>query len=420
MLYGWYTLDGLNDYFFRDNDGTFNVDDHDFMIECWIKSNSAPSNYGLVVKRGGTGDYGFEFHTLAADSLSFFLRSNNGALPIFNQNLGLSDLFDGEWHHVVITFDRDGNAVGYKDGIAGSTPRDISSHDDSINSTADLFVGQRYNDAQRFPGDISSLRIYDFGINGLPDNIESLIKAQADNAGYIHDQLKSYLIDGWDWHENPSLIGLNQNLLIAQGSPQYWGGKLAAEIIALLTYQFRNSENFQKLIAALCSELQDLKNEINNVYKLRSINLAFGEQLDGIGEIVGESRNGRDDDDYRESLYFRILVNASKGLPENVIDACLILMKGSWVTYLENPPAKIELITDGQYIPSNLFEILRAVAPIGVDIETIISTFEASPMFYWQTEYGAQKGVGFSEMNSDTGQLYYEGGKLAEVIPNGV
>ena len=74
-------------------------------------------------------------------------------------------LADGQWHHIAVTFDRDGNAIRYIDGSAVNEAVDISSVGDISNDEI-LAIGQRGNVAgfpydSPFDGRIDDVRLYD-------------------------------------------------------------------------------------------------------------------------------------------------------------------------------------------------------------------------------------------------------------------
>lgn len=77
--------------------------------------------------------------------------------------------------------------------------------------------------------------------------------------------------------------------------------------------------NFEKLIADYIQQVQDLEQVFFQLITLRTLDDSVGEQLDGIGSIVGEDRFGRNDDDYRLAVRGRIRLNLSEGTTEDII-----------------------------------------------------------------------------------------------------
>lgn len=95
------------------------------------------------------------------------------------------------------------------------------------------------------------------------------------------------------------------------------------EAVALLPGQFENSTDLQALVGAIVGEthgVQELENVLWDLYTLRWLPFATGAQLDGLGDILGEPRPSADDEEYRDALYLKVLINVSQGEPERLIE----------------------------------------------------------------------------------------------------
>jgi len=101
---------------------------------------------------------------------------------------------------------------------------------------------------------------------------------------------------------------------------------------------FQGKPILAKVITSYVEQIQDFENALFGVYWGRMLDYAVGVQLDGLGEIVGEPREGRNDDDYRVAIRVRILVNLSEGTPEQII-AILAAATGSVIKIREYYPA---------------------------------------------------------------------------------
>jgi hypothetical protein len=93
----------------------------------------------------------------------------------------------------------------------------------------------------------------------------------------------------------------------------------AARLRSRLYTQFRSAESWQ----AWCDEvlgpqLQDLEDAGQTLLTLLDIDASEGVQLDNIGRIVGQPRNGVDDETYRLYLSARVLANKSDGTVEDI------------------------------------------------------------------------------------------------------
>lgn len=90
-----------------------------------------------------------------------------------------------------------------------------------------------------------------------------------------------------------------------------------AEAINHLIELFRDGPRNQALLTAFGTQIQELENMLWTMYAAFSVDTATGDQLDILGRIVVEDRQGRLDSDYRAAVRVRILVNLSSGtLPE--------------------------------------------------------------------------------------------------------
>lgn len=146
--------------------------------------------------------------------------------------------------------------------------------------------------------------------------------------------------------------------------------------------QFRYSPNLNALISLLLSPHADLQHSLKQMFLERHIDTAIGQQLDGVGDIVGMPRpftkmNGdwyfgftgqskakafsqapiRDlalqthtkavsympDEAYRRLIKWKIVANHSHGTVEDVIKACQALFMASKVLVQEKMDAEIHI-----------------------------------------------------------------------------
>lgn len=89
-----------------------------------------------------------------------------------------------------------------------------------------------------------------------------------------------------------------------------------ATALSRLPQQFRSSAqpNIEAFMRILAAPLQDVQRAALDVLLLRTIDTAVGAQLDWLGRVVGQPRDGVVDDElYRRYLRARIATNRSKG-----------------------------------------------------------------------------------------------------------
>ena len=110
-----------------------------------------------------------------------------------------------------------------------------------------------------------------------------------------------------------------------------------------LVQQYKESNNVVKTVDSIIAPLQEIEDQLQNLYEKRWINQAVGLQLDKLGEIVGELRVFRKDDEYRIAILIRIMINTGGGTPNDIINAIQILYSPRKVEYKEVYPASFYL-----------------------------------------------------------------------------
>lgn len=114
-----------------------------------------------------------------------------------------------------------------------------------------------------------------------------------------------------------------------------------AEGIALLTEQFKGKPNIEALLSAGLRRVQTLEDEVWIAIWAWVLDYAEFQQLDDLGAIVGQAREGRTDDQYRYAIRVRIRVNRSKGRAEDVLQVATLLDAAA--TYVEYFPLAWEV-----------------------------------------------------------------------------
>jgi hypothetical protein len=138
------------------------------------------------------------------------------------------------------------------------------------------------------------------------------------------------------------------------------------EALDRLLSQYKDKEKINGNIAAFAEQAQPLENAFYDCITLRNIDAAVGEQLDGIGRIVGKERGGRNDAKYRIALYGKIGQNVSEGTPQHCISVFNLITESSYCHMMEHWPAEISFfsdtppITGSQLLNDNDMEITGA------------------------------------------------------------
>jgi hypothetical protein len=139
--------------------------------------------------------------------------------------------------------------------------------------------------------------------------------------------------------------------------------------VARLTQQFRDGVSVPNLVRALTGGLQEIEDAVHAIRASRAIGVATGAQLDLIGRIVGQPREGRVDDVYRIWLRARVRVNRGSGTPEDLLSVFASVTQGSTAIVLEEQfPAGFVLRVGSTSIidPAELAALLRLARVAGV------------------------------------------------------
>ncbi len=120
--------------------------------------------------------------------------------------------------------------------------------------------------------------------------------------------------------------------------------------------------NTEKLLACLVSPFQSLENVLQQLLIERSVDTAVGTQLDVIGKIVGQARNGLDDDTYRRYVRARVSTNKSTGVVADLITVTELVVYDDDAYYkVENQgTATIKVTVEDIAITQDLADTLLA------------------------------------------------------------
>jgi hypothetical protein len=134
-----------------------------------------------------------------------------------------------------------------------------------------------------------------------------------------------------------------------------------------LIQQDKERVNTNKLVGSFVSEIQEAENAMYDVYKNCGIFTAIGAQLDIIGKLVGEARQGRPDNAYRIAIIARIKLNVSAGEPDSIIDAIKQLMDTEIVDFSEPNTAYFTVFIQSLINIPNITSIVKEMSPAGVN-----------------------------------------------------
>lgn len=154
---------------------------------------------------------------------------------------------------------------------------------------------------------------------------------------------------------------------------------LVSKALARATGQFQSSPKLMALIAAIVGQLDDAVADANSLKTERWIDTAIGKQLDGCGYIVGELRKGRQDEEYRQAIRFRVFVNTSQGTPNALIRGLAYLINSDDKQYLEMYPVTSILFADCPTVPVDIQAQIQDLAPAGFSTVPVCVSYTEKP-----------------------------------------
>lgn len=151
------------------------------------------------------------------------------------------------------------------------------------------------------------------------------------------------------------------------------------DALSKLVNQFYNSERLKTVLKILVSELDDIYTKAQSIKFDRFIKTAEGKQLDGIGDIVNEPRQGDNDDDYRYRLLLRIFINTAAGTPPSLLKALSFATEPTDMQYIEVYPATVILFTDGLKVTKSIQPFIQNLAPVAISEIPVIVSYGNKP-----------------------------------------
>lgn len=111
-----------------------------------------------------------------------------------------------------------------------------------------------------------------------------------------------------------------------------------------LITQWKDKPNVVGLLTSYLENVQEVQDTYQQLNDERGLETAIGAQLDVLGIIIGESRVGRNDTDYRVALKTRIAINTSDGTEPKITEALKILTGVSNFSVRDSYPAAIRVV----------------------------------------------------------------------------
>lgn len=165
----------------------------------------------------------------------------------------------------------------------------------------------------------------------------------------------------------------------------------AAGAVNRLPAQFKGKAGIEALLTALTTPMNELELIIWSLIIQRTIEFAIEAQLDVIGKIVWQHRDGLSDDIYRRYIKASIATQQSHGLVTTLIKIAKLVL-GDTETYVEieqMPIATVVVTISERSVTTEVANALmafltRAVAGgVRLDLQTTIDDPASFPVFTW-------------------------------------
>lgn len=150
--------------------------------------------------------------------------------------------------------------------------------------------------------------------------------------------------------------------------------------------------NNEKFIATLATPFQSLESALQQLLTERSIDTAVGEQLNVIGRIVGQTRNGLDDDTFRRYCRARISTNKSTGVVEDLITVTDLIVYDDDAGYevIGQGTATVKVTVQDIAITEDLAAVLLAFLrdTVSAGVRLVVQYGISAPAGWFQLDSG--------------------------------
>ena len=165
-----------------------------------------------------------------------------------------------------------------------------------------------------------------------------------------------------------------------------------ADALAKQPEHSKGKANNTLVLTAFATQIQELEDAWYDLYVLRRLGDAVGVQLDLLGRVVGQPRDGRNDADYERFISARIAANNSEGriADLNRVARAVLGDDVAVITYSTGYPAglTLEIYSDETTASTAaiLIEFLRDTVLGGVRIQLHFLTDTIANSFTWIDE----------------------------------
>lgn len=178
--------------------------------------------------------------------------------------------------------------------------------------------------------------------------------------------------------------------------------------IGRILSQFQEKPYLVGLFRSFLENIQIVEETWFELLNERGIYVAVGQQLDVLGLLAGESRNGRTDEPYRQAILRKIVVNASDGTAPKVLEILELLTQSTEVSLFEHYPATVYYYVSSGEVSENLPATMEAATGAGIKTGVIFddgNSFIPAALTYAEDTLGLDDSAGTppNTLGIDTG-----------------
>lgn len=172
-------------------------------------------------------------------------------------------------------------------------------------------------------------------------------------------------------------------------------------------------ENFEKLVKLFTTQTQEVEDAFLQLANQKNVDMASGVWLDFIGKMLGATRGGRSDEEYRRYLKIISLSSNISGTPNEIISTIRQYTAADFTRIVEHPLAHGKIFTSGSVnLDYTLTELLDDIKPVGTS--WIVSADETDNAFRFAWAIDTYTTT-YAIMNAEAGERLMEAGEaLAE------
>lgn len=150
----------------------------------------------------------------------------------------------------------------------------------------------------------------------------------------------------------------------------------------------------EKILGSHSSGVQSFEDALAEVLVCHLLDTAGDSQLDDMGDLVGELRLGRADEDYRGAIKLRIRINRSNGTAEEILGIIDLLVAGVDFTYTEMPLAyfRVEAYDISTPVAIALLRNVGKAKPVGIRGELMFSKDDITNGDYFRWDHTTPTG----------------------------